>query len=302
MADNIAANEYCGYLNLSGEHKLIITGIKYSGKTFIKLDKYEDFTQEDIQCLQNVKIRNIDSFYSDNSDILNCSLFSFILYVPDNPNNNEYIIKSPKIYTGRQLEQYASFARVSPAKKVIVKAKQEDTKKAFIERVTTTILPQKTVPISEYCKLLPDKNAIKNLYIELSDLKKNAYICILSVEPDWLHYNDYVEHGLVEFWDFSFEHKDDSICVLVFQNLNVTLPRAGLTPLMDVLQGQRPQLPFSKYTGIPNNINIRATLLSPLESKQLPVPLDKDFFNNWGIQSNDGNNIESIYAHFGAEE
>ena len=140
--------------------------------------------------------------------------------------------------------------------------------KAFIEK-----FPNDETVENQLLKiqLIPDQDAIKWIY---SDNKtSNCSICTISVEPDWIHFDDFVNHGLIEFWDYCFT--SENRCMLVLQNINQTLIKTALTPLLDVLNNNRPQLPFSKFSGCPSNISIFGTLLPP--ENKMSIPLDIDF-------------------------
>lgn len=128
-------------------------------------------------------------------------------------------------------------------------------------------------------QLIPDQDGIKWIYDDNKNL--NCSICTISVEPDWIHFDDFVAHGLTEFWDYSFT--SESRCLLVLQNINQTIIKTALTPLLDVLYNNRPQLPFSKYMGCPKNLSIFATLLHP--TNKLAIPLETDFVCCCDIQT-----------------
>lgn len=150
--------------------------------------------------------------------------------------------------------------------------------KAFIEKFP---IEQELNTTSLRINLIPDPDSIKWIYSD--NIAMDCAICTLSIEPDWIHFDDLEKHGLVEFWDYAHNH--DNRCILVLQNLNQTLIKSALQPLMDVLENNRPQLPFSSYRGCPKNLSIIGTLL-PFNDP-LAVPLDKEFIEKCELFTKD---------------
>lgn len=175
--------------------------------------------------------------------------------------------KTEKIVSKEDTKQEPNIPQSEQTVNKIIKV-TKSVSKAFIEK-----FPKDETAKNELLKiqLIPDQDAIKWIYSENKTF--NCSICTISVEPDWIHFDDFVEHGLIEFWDYCFtcEHR----CMLILQNINQTLIKTALTPLLDVINNNRPQLPFSKFAGCPNNISIFGTLLPP--ENKMSIPLDIDF-------------------------
>ena len=148
--------------------------------------------------------------------------------------------------------------------------------KAFIEQFPKN---ETIENVSLKIQLIPDQDAIKWIYED--NKTSHCSICTISVEPDWIHFDDFINHGFIEFWDYCFTC--ETRCMLVLQNINKTIIKTGLKSLLDVINNNRSQLPFSKYMGCPKNLSIFATLL-PCTNK-LAIPLEIDFVRCCDIQT-----------------
>jgi hypothetical protein len=107
----------------------------------------------------------------------------------------------------------------------------------------------------------------------------NAKVYPLHVEHDWLHYRDFCDNGLLSIWNKAAEEKDTNY-VLVLEDLNITQPECGCTPVLDVINGYRPVLEGTNF-GLPDNLKIFATLL-PFDGENTGLKLSKRLFFNWG--------------------
>ena len=84
-------------------------------------------------------------------------------------------------------------------------------------------------------------------------------IYVMHVEHDWLHYSDFVNHGLIKIWK---EAASNPIIhfILVLDCLNLTRPECGLQPLLDSLEFENVPL-LGTNLKRPENLKIMATLL-----------------------------------------
>jgi len=105
----------------------------------------------------------------------------------------------------------------------------------------------------------------------------NAKVYTMHVEHDWLHYRDFAENGLISIWNEAWEEKGKNH-ILVLENLNITQPECGCTPLLDVINGYRPVLEGTEY-GLPENLKIFATVI-PYE-ENVGLKLSKRLFRCW---------------------
>ena len=80
----------------------------------------------------------------------------------------------------------------------------------------------------------------------------------LHVEHDWLHYSDFVNHGLIKIWKEAASNPAIHF-ILVLDCLNLTRPECGMKPLLDSLECNVPLLGTNLKR--PDNLKIMATLL-----------------------------------------
>jgi hypothetical protein len=80
----------------------------------------------------------------------------------------------------------------------------------------------------------------------------------LHVEHDWLHYSDFVNHGLIKIWKEAASNPTIHF-ILVLDCLNLTRPECGMKPLLDSLECNVPLLGTNLKR--PDNLKIMATLL-----------------------------------------
>jgi hypothetical protein len=107
----------------------------------------------------------------------------------------------------------------------------------------------------------------------------NVKVYSMHIEHDWLHYRDFCDNGLVSIWNEAAEEKDKNY-ILVLEDLNITQPECGLTPLLDVINGYRPVLEGTGF-GLPKNLKIFATMIPPEEEK-VGLKLSHRIFRKWG--------------------
>lgn len=79
----------------------------------------------------------------------------------------------------------------------------------------------------------------------------------LHVEHDWLHYRDFVNHGLLKIWKEAHLNPATRY-ILVLDSLNLTRPECGLKPLFDCLKKDTPIL-LGTNLGHPDNLKIMVT-------------------------------------------
>lgn len=108
---------------------------------------------------------------------------------------------------------------------------------------------------------------------------RNTEVLILHIEHDWLHYSDFVNHGLLEAFNEANENPKKNY-ILVLDGLNITQPECGLRPLLNLINGDVPRLKGCQF-GFPNNMTIMATLLSSSEESAVGLKLNPFYFNKW---------------------
>ena len=102
----------------------------------------------------------------------------------------------------------------------------------------------------------------------------------MHIEHDWLHYRDFCENGLISIWNEAGEENDKNF-ILVLEDLNITQPECGLTPLLDVINGYRPVLEGTSL-GLPENLKIFATVIPRNEvrnEENIGLKLSKELFS-----------------------
>jgi hypothetical protein len=107
----------------------------------------------------------------------------------------------------------------------------------------------------------------------------NAKLYVMHIEHDWLHYKNFCDNGLVSIWNETAD-KQDTNFVLVFEDLNITQPECGLTPLLDVINGHRPFLEGTE-SGLLRNLKIFATIIPP-DKENIGLKLSERLFHKWG--------------------
>jgi hypothetical protein len=114
----------------------------------------------------------------------------------------------------------------------------------------------------------------------LAYLLGNSKVINLTVEYDWLHYSDFCEHGLLEYWEMA-NSQPETTFILVFQNINIIPSECSLLPFLEILSGVRPVLEGTK-SGIPSNLYCLATVCSLTGDHAMGIPLKKELFQSWG--------------------
>lgn len=138
--------------------------------------------------------------------------------------------------------------------KVIVE-KKEDAGVHFYppyEINSTGEYPWKALP--KFSKI----ETIKEAY-DYGKMHGPCRIYVMHVEHDWLHYSDFVNHGLLKIWQTASE-KTEMHYILVLDCLNLTRPECGMQPLLDSIESNEIPLLGTNLTR-PDNLKIVATLL-----------------------------------------
>ena len=115
----------------------------------------------------------------------------------------------------------------------------------------------------------------------------NSRLFVLHVEHDWLHYEDFCKHGLIEMWKYAHEHKDENVFI-VLDCINITYAEGGLKPLLDVITNKALWL-LGTALKFPNNLHILATVLPWKDTeKSVGIELNKELFvPYWEKYNND---------------
>jgi hypothetical protein len=108
----------------------------------------------------------------------------------------------------------------------------------------------------------------------------NAKVYTLHIEHDWLHYRDFCNNGLLAIWEKAANDKDTNY-ILVLEDLNLTQPECGMTPLLDLINGYRPFLEGTQW-GFLHNIKIFAKIIPYRENGNIGLKLSKRQFVSWG--------------------
>jgi hypothetical protein len=109
---------------------------------------------------------------------------------------------------------------------------------------------------------------------------RNVEVYIIHVEYNWLHYEDYCKHGLLE--PFKAAHTNSlRNYILILDGLNITQPECGLRPLLNVISGTEPLLQ-DYAVPFPKNLTIFATVLSSSGDNPLGLKLKTEYFSGWG--------------------
>ncbi|MHB9141412.1 MAG: hypothetical protein ACYC25_06020, partial [Paludibacter sp.] len=122
---------------------------------------------------------------------------------------------------------------------------------------------------------------IKDIRIALSVIKAsgNAKYIIQHTEPDWLHFKDFWNNGLLTIWNSA--HKSPEIPhFFVLEDVNLSSPECYARPLLDVIAEIRSKIPFAE-TNYPNNLFIFATKASS-QNPTIGLKLYKETFPDWG--------------------
>ena len=117
----------------------------------------------------------------------------------------------------------------------------------------------------------------------LANVVGNSNVMNLTVEYDWLHYADFLHHGLQEYWIKANDNPDQTF-FLVIQNINMVPSECSLLPLLEVFSGTRPVLEGTGL-GIPSNLFCLATVVTTKGEHAMGVPLKPDFYQTWGAFS-----------------
>lgn len=109
----------------------------------------------------------------------------------------------------------------------------------------------------------------------------NTFLKIITVEHGWYHYEDFVQRGLLDFYNEALMDSDDNNYLLVLQNINIVPIECSLKPLIDVINGNRLTLPNAKENFFPQNLRILATILSSNDEDSFGIKLDDSSYKNF---------------------
>ncbi len=285
--NRICQHEYCGYFEQTEIH---VTGV-FNNIQYRSIEETSDLNKEEKDQIKTFKPANVKTF-ATNHDLEKAPLLSFRLIF--DVSTNKLSVFEPKIfsndqpyYPGQQFEKEIKTIKTSYTKPIGLKMiSRQDEKDYSAEMYMESF--NYGEDLTDIKKYLSTNNTapafIENINVVYNTLVKTGEtdLCLITVEPDWLHFDDYISHGLLDVWNKAFINSDKNY-LLVFQNLNITIPRCGLTPLFDVINHNRPQLPGANKKGIPQNLHIFATLLKDTEPSDLVIPLDLSLFHNWNV-------------------
>ena len=292
MAGNISEQTFCGFWNKS---KIKITGL-YDGANWREITKAPGLNAEQKRKLENISLKNNNIFTNDKYS--SAYLLTFKLFEDDyeegkfSIQNIEVVPETDDLYKnktlGRPLEIFNASSKEAPTfsydNKNVVVTEADNKSHINIEFFNDGTAANNIKELISSKKLAP--MFIENISVIYKYISKvdNTSVCVLTVEPDWIHFDDFKRNGLIDFWNFALDNPEKN-CILVFQNLNITAPRCGLTPLFDVIKGNRPKLPFTKASSIPSNLKIFASLLNKndVTPNDLIIPFDEKLFHEWNV-------------------
>lgn len=122
---------------------------------------------------------------------------------------------------------------------------------------------------------------------------EHCEVFCLHVEHDWLHYSDFIDHGLLQAWVRACEHPEIDV-IIVLDSINLTHPECGLKPLIDVINKESPVLTNDpkQHVNFPKNLKIMATLL---ENDDIVLEIDfNGIFKNWNRYTIRANEIQYL--------
>lgn len=122
---------------------------------------------------------------------------------------------------------------------------------------------------------------------------EHCEVFCLHVEHDWLHYSDFIDHGLLQAWVRACEHPEIDV-IIVLDSINLTHPECGLKPLIDVINKESPVLTNDpkQHVNFPKNLKIMATLL---ENDDIVLEIDfNGIFKNWNRYTIRDNEIQHL--------
>ena len=127
----------------------------------------------------------------------------------------------------------------------------------------------------------------------------NVRIFVLHIEHDWLHYDDFCKHGLLEMWNYAHEHKEENVFIIL-DCINITYAEGGLKPLLDVIKyyDDKDFWLLGTNKPFPKNLRIWATCLPWEEENSVGIKLTKSLFETWIPAHNsneENNNIQLPY-------
>ena len=139
---------------------------------------------------------------------------------------------------------------------------------------------------------------IKTPY-EIAKEAGNVRIFTLHIEHDWLHYDDFCKHGLLEMWNYAHEHKEENVFIIL-DCINITYAEGGLKPLLDAIKYYNDKDFWLLGTNkpFPENLKIWATCLPWEEENSVGIKLNKSLFETWIPDHNrneENNNIQLPY-------
>lgn len=147
---------------------------------------------------------------------------------------------------------------------------------------------------SENCRLLFPKDKFGNQRDELADILSykasvipdvsyayavahfitNAYVKVITVEHGWYHYEDFVKAGILDFYNEALSDENGNY-LLVLENINVVPVECSLKPLIDLIDGNRLNLPGADGKCFPKNLRILATVLPSAAEEDFGIKLNE---------------------------
>ncbi len=105
----------------------------------------------------------------------------------------------------------------------------------------------------------------------------NSKVLNLSVEYDWLHFSDFINHGLIEFIKEANKNKK-TFFFLHFDNLNIIPTNCGFNSIFKVINKEKPYLEGTKLN-FPSNLFLTATILPTKKETDIGHPLPDNLKN-----------------------
>lgn len=134
--------------------------------------------------------------------------------------------------------------------------------------------------------LLAQLNRHRALFIEdiriarsFAKMTQNTQVVYVQTEPAWLTFKSFWEAGLNHAWNEALAHPE-RIHIAVWADVNLASPECYARPLLDLISGARPFIPYAN-NGFPPNLIIMATK-QPANDPSIGLPLYEKTFQNWG--------------------
>ena len=116
----------------------------------------------------------------------------------------------------------------------------------------------------------------------LAHFMSNTDLKIITVEHGWYHYQDFVEAGILEFYNRALADKENNY-LLVLENINIVPIECALKPLLNLINGTRLDLPGAAEPAFPKNLRILATVLPSASDEDFGIKLNEYCYSGFNF-------------------